>query len=81
MSSNQNSTVIDIFDSKVVLIVKVLIYPKVLIEEMIAEGGDKLRCDICMKVDSEEGELLSEQVFKLKPMLMRSEYEMSLHNY
>jgi hypothetical protein len=81
LSSNQNSTVIDIFDSKVVLIVKVLIYPKVLIEEMIAEGGDKLRCDICMKVDSEEGELLSEQVFKLKPMLMRSEYEMSLHNY
>ncbi len=72
---------IDIFDSKVVLIVKVLIYPKLLIEEMIAEGGDKLRCDICMKVESEEGELLSEQVFKLKPMLMRSEYEMSLHNY
>lgn len=50
-------------------------------EEILAQEGDKLRCDICLKVQSEDGEVLSEQVFKLRPVLMRAEYEMSLHNY
>lgn len=61
--------------------VKVLIFPTLHVEGILAQEGDKLRCDICLKVQSEDGEVLSEQVFKLRPVLMRAEYEMSLHNY
>jgi hypothetical protein len=74
-----------IFDNKVAFVVKVLLYPSQKLDQALFSSknnhSNSIKIDFGLRIESDVGELLSEQVYKLQPLKLKCQYEISFHNY